>query len=244
MSPDVPYLTKGAIEDEAALLLAEFARDHHPIAAPPVPIDEIIELHLKLTFEMSDLRKLFGHGDVHGAIWFRAKKIAVDQQLDPVRNANMRGRFNFTLAHETGHWRLHRKFFLRGEGEQFLYDQSPAPADYVCRSSDKRPVEWQADSFASHLLMPRALVRQEWEQWHGSLDAIAIDDLDDRQTRLATELIRRGGAKTGKDAENDMILEHTCRPLAERFHVSPEAMRIRLEDFGFLLRKRMPSLFS
>jgi hypothetical protein len=40
-----------------------------------------------------------------------------------------------------------------------------------------------------------------------------------------------------------MVLEHCSRPLAEKFQVSAEAMRIRLEGMGFLLRKKEPSLF-
>ena len=42
---------------------------------PPVPIDEIIELHLKLEFGIRDLQRLFGFDDVHGAIWFRDRLI-------------------------------------------------------------------------------------------------------------------------------------------------------------------------
>jgi hypothetical protein len=40
-----------------------------------------------------------------------------------------------------------------------------------------------------------------------------------------------------------MVLEHCSRPLADRFQVSPEAMRIRLEGIGLLARQKEPSLF-
>jgi hypothetical protein len=81
-------------------------REHGEVVFPPVPTDEIIELHLKLEFEIRDLQTLFGFGDVHGAIWFREGLIAVDEQLDPARHPGKRGRYHFTLAHEAGHWRL------------------------------------------------------------------------------------------------------------------------------------------
>jgi hypothetical protein len=45
MSGDVPYLTKCVTESEAALVLAEFGREHRQVTASPVPIDEIVELH-------------------------------------------------------------------------------------------------------------------------------------------------------------------------------------------------------
>ena len=86
MKGSVPFLREEVIEGEAELLLAEFGREHGDVVCPPVPIDEIIELHLKLEFELRDLQTLFGFGDVHGAIWFRERLIAVDEQLDPARH--------------------------------------------------------------------------------------------------------------------------------------------------------------
>ncbi len=238
---DVPFLKKEVIEAEALSLLAEYGQ----VAAPPVPIDDIVELHLKLTFAIMDLQQIFGDGDVHGAIWFRAQRVGVDQSLDPARYPAKRGRYHFTLAHETGHWRLHRKYFLQRDDQNALFDAQDEKPDYVCRSSQKKlPVEWQADQFAANLLMPRTLVRQEWERWNGSLDSIVLTDIPDRQERLQAELVRRAGGKSGDDAEANMILENISRPLAEAFEVSPEAMRIRLEEIGFLLRKKEASLFA
>jgi hypothetical protein len=243
--PAVPYLSEKTIEAEADLLLAEFGRDHRPVVEPPVPIDDIVELQLKLTFEIRDLQKLFGFGDVHGAIWFREKRVAVDQHLDPSVHPKKRGRYHFTLAHEAAHWRLHRKFFIQPDGEQALFGGAEAKPDYVCRSSEKKlRVEWQADHFAARLLMPRKMVRDEWEQWHGRLEPIILTELPDRAERLRAELVRRGGTKPGPDGEADMILENVIRPFADRFQVSPEAMRIRLEEQGVLLRTKGVSLFG
>jgi Zn-dependent peptidase ImmA (M78 family) len=123
-------------------------------------------------------------------------------------------------------------------------DQGQQP-DYVCRSSEKKkPVEWQADQFAANLLMPRELVKQAWRNWHGSLEPITLEDLQDVRRRFLTaEVLRRGGPKAGDGIADDMVLEHISRALADRFQVSAEAMRIRLEGMGFLLRKKEPSLF-
>ena len=63
-------------------------------------------------------------------------------------------------------------------------DQKP---DYVCRSSEKKkPVEWQADQFAASLLMLCALVKEAWQDWHGSLEPIALDDLLDLRKNILT----------------------------------------------------------
>lgn len=244
MKDDVPFLRDRDIEQEAALLLAEYARDHQPILEPPVPIEDIVELHLKLTFELSDLEQLCGHRDVHGAIWVNEQRIAIDKQLDPMLYPMKRGRYHFTLAHETGHWRLHRKYFLKRD-ERLLFDNAVTPPDFIGRSGTKNRVEVQANQFAAYLLMPRPLVKQEWEKWHGSLDPIYLDQLGDRKLQLLqAEILRRGSAQPGKDGEEGLIMEHLSRPLAGRFQVSPEAMRYRLADLGFLARKKEASLFE
>lgn len=79
---EVPYLTDKVIEEEAALLLAEFCAQQRPVATPPIPIDDIIELHLKLQFEISDLQGLFRIADVHGAIWINDGRLGGDNSQD------------------------------------------------------------------------------------------------------------------------------------------------------------------
>ncbi|GIW56287.1 MAG: hypothetical protein KatS3mg082_2748 [Nitrospiraceae bacterium] len=246
MGAEVPYLKKDVIEEEAALVLSEYGQQFGPITAPPIPIDDIVELHLRLTLEILDLRQIFGFGDVHGAIWFRSQRVGVDQSLDPARNPAKRGRYHFTLAHEAGHWRLHRHLYLRNVGQPSLLPEFDQRPDYVCRSSEKKkPVEWQADQFAANLLMPRELVKKAWQEWRGNLEPIALDDLQEMRRQILTaEVLRRGGFKGGDRASDDMVLEHCSRPLADKFQVSAEAMRIRLEDMGLLLRKREATLFE
>lgn len=245
MSTDVPYLRKEVIESEAALVLAEYGREHGEIASPPIPVDEIVELHLKLTLEIADLQQILGFGDVHGAIWFRSKRVGIDLCLDPERNPAKRGRYHFTLAHEAGHWRLHRKLYLQDLNQPSLFSEQAQKPDYVCRSSEKKkPVEWQADQFAANLLMPRELVKKSWLEWHGNMEPIVLTDLGDMRRQILTaEVLRRGGFKASDSAADDMVLEHCSRPLGDKFQVSAEAMRIRLEGMGLLLRKREPSLF-
>lgn len=196
----VPYLPRPHVRRAAAVLLDEYggARSAH-VTAPPVPVEELLEVHLRLTFEIAGLRELFAAGDVLGAIWMADRTVRVDARLDPTVHPTMLGRYRYTLAHEAAHWCLHRRLFLR---------DTAAPA-FVCRAAHaKRPVEWQADYFAAHLLMPSHLLRAAWEDWHGNLCPAAFGDL--------------------------VAAEQFARPLAERFEVSAEAMRIRLEELELL----------
>ena len=231
-------------EDEAALLLAEYGREHGVVTAPPIPIDDIVEEYLKITVELRDLRAEFPEGDVLGAIYFNDKKIVIDESLVPEDFPSMRGRYHFTLAHELAHWRLHRHLYLRRAGERSLLpDGSPRP-DHILRDGKRDPKEYQANTLAACLLMPRDMLKRAWHEQYGSMDPIYLDDLRaKRQQILTAEVLRRGGFKSGEDAEDNMLLEHASRPLAETFEVSPDAMRIRLEGMKLLLRKKEPSLF-
>jgi len=228
--PDVPYLPEQHIEQHVAVLLAQFSDARDPITKPPVPIGDIVELHLRLTYEVEDLKALFGHPDVLGAIWFKEKIVRVDRSLDPHENTKMLGRYNFTLAHETGHWQLHRHHYTEDPNQAMLFGGRGKPA-FVCRSSQKPPAEWQADCFAGYLLMPRDLVLPAWEEWRGSIDPVCVDELPAVKFR------------PDENSNQSAALEMFCKPLAAHFEVSAEAMRIRLEKLGLLLREQPNTLF-
>lgn len=228
---DVPYLPKQHIEREAELVLAECAETIGAVTAPPVPIDDIVEVHLKLVIEMITMHELFPFGDVHGAIWMREQKVGVDTSLDPAVNPRKRGRYHFTLAHEAGHWRLHRKYYLEDVAQGRLFGDDLAKPAYVCRSGDTKPVEWQANQFAANLLMPRKMVYSAWENWRGNPHTVAVAEV--RHERAGAEGMTDEG-----------VMEEFCRPLADTFQVSPEAMRIRLHELELLVKTKTGSLFG
>lgn len=227
--PKPRFLTDQEFEDEAALLLAEYGNQHGQVTAPPVPIDDIVEGHLKLAIEYRDLRADYPEGDVLGCIWFNDKKIAIDMSLVPEEYPAMLGRYRFTLAHELAHWRLHRHIYLHRANEKSLFPSGGERPDHVLRSRQSDPLEFQANRLASCLLMPREMVKRAWHEWRGGMDPIYLPDLR---------------AEVGDYGTDEMVLENAVRPLAATFQVSAEAMRIRLEDMGFLLRKREASLFE
>jgi len=212
------------------LLLDEYAQTCNWQVSAPVPVEEILELHLKLAFAIEDLRALLHVDDVLGAIWFNEKEVRVDVRLDPSANPMLLGRYRFTLAHEAGHWRLHRQYYQEDPDQGKLFDGRGQLA-FICRSSMKPPTEWQADSFAGCMLMPRDVVRSVWQDWRGNLDPVALQQLP--------AVTINADSKENENA----TLERFCRPLAGQFEVSAEAMRIRLEKLGFLLREVPNMLF-
>jgi hypothetical protein len=192
------------------------------------------------------MHRLFNHRrsglgldpDILGAIWFDDRRIVIDESLDPEENPSKEGRYRFTLAHEGGgHWRLHRHLFAKDPAQVSLFNE-PAPSSVVCRSSQaKEPVEWQADFYASCLLMPRKLVMGAWDEM--------FPDRKPRVLRPETpighsyveidRMTDEFGNSIGAGAD-DFVLENFARPLAEQFMVSPIAMRVRLEKLGLLHR--------
>lgn len=245
-SAGVPFLHEKQIEREADLLLDEYALKFSPVANPPVPIDSIAELHLQLALEYLDMKSLFPMADVHGAIWFQQARIGIDQNLDPDANPSRRGRYHFTLAHEVGHWRLHRQHFVTNPAQRQLFDDGTPRPDVVCRSSEgNQPVEWQANAFASCLLMPRKLVYAAWSECRGVDDApVALSELRSLYGDVTEPWYHHGQLAVDQDSKDLAMKEAFCRPLADAFQVSPEALRIRLEHLKLLVPMKVKSLFQ
>jgi Zn-dependent peptidase ImmA (M78 family) len=245
MTKLVPYLSEEAIERDATALLNEYVQARGVVIKPPIPIEDIVEKHLKLGVEFDDMHRLFGvprdpdgEADILGAMYFDDGRIVIDESLDPEENPSKEGRYRFTLVHEGGgHWRLHRYLFAKDPAQSVLFGGPATPV--VCRSSQaKERVEWQADFYASCLLMPRKLVFAVWDEI-----------FPDRKQRVLQprNLISRPFVEVRRvewqigdfdcSEADDNAFDRIARSLAERFLVSPIAMRIRLEKLGLLLRE-------
>jgi hypothetical protein len=245
MHKQVPYIPEEAIERDSEALLAEYEHARNVTIAPPVPIEAIIEKHLKLRVEFDDTHKIFdlprppGQGvDILGAIFFDEARIVIDESLDPDENRAMEGRYRFTLAHEgCGHWRLHRHLFATNPAQAALFDQ-PAVPSFICRSSQaKEPVEWQAEFYASCTLMPRKLVFVVWDEMFPDRKRRVLQPVTPIDHPFV-EIARFNGGIPGAEftESDDAALDRFARPLAKRFLVSPMAMRIRLEKLGLVHR--------
>jgi Zn-dependent peptidase ImmA (M78 family) len=245
MGLKVAYMSDEAIEKDAQALLADYARERGMPIEAPIPIDDIIEKHLKIGIEFDDTHRLFGvprsgigfDPDILGAIFFDQKRIVIDESLDPDANPAKEGRYRYTTAHEVGHWRLHRGLFGKDPAQTSLLEPNAAPS-VVCRTSQaKERIEFQADLYASCVLMPRKLVFAAWDK--------AFPDRKQRVLQPATPIehpfveiarfeCRIPGAEFTET--DDQALDSFAKPFAEKFLVSPIAMRIRLERLGLLHR--------
>jgi hypothetical protein len=208
-----PFLPDVAVEASASALLAAHARRAASQIRPPVPVESILQDHLRLHLGFDDLRTSLGVPDVLGALYMDSGEVVIDQTLDPDEHSSALGRYRFTLAHEIGHWELHRALFAFQQRQDDLFAKPAAPS-IVCRTSQgKERIEQQADAFAAALLMPRSEVITHWQ-------------------RLTDGRI---GIRPG--ATRDDLIEIAVRPMAEVFEVSAQAMRIRLEGLGCCRRE-------
>ena len=131
----VPYIPDDAIERDAEALLAQYAHARGVEVKAPVPIEDIVEKHLKLRVEFDDLHRLLGvprgglglEPDIFGAIWAGNWRDRIDESLDPEERPAMEGRYRFTLGHEGGgHWRLHGPLVQASGDQNSLFGDSAA----------------------------------------------------------------------------------------------------------------------
>ena len=224
MQVQFPYLSTRHIVAAAEGLRVLALGEHSE--AVPVDLDVIVFEHLCERFELAvvddaDLPDVEGHM-VLGRTTMRPGRIEINRQL---RHSSERGRFRFTLAHEIGHWILHRDCVLAAVDAPSLFDDAPSATITTLHRADKgtRPrEEIQADLFAAALLIGRQPLHREVHARFGT----------DGIRRLLLEHQSSPGGDLGR-----MIAKHRVAglsPLHEAFDVSVEAMRVALDSRGYL----------
>ena len=138
-------MTKETIEQQATQILRE-----EKISRPPIKSEVLAEFHFGLDFDCCKLNETELAG-----LKIAEKKIYINESRADELAANV-GLKNFTIAHELGHWVLHRN--LTGE-----------------RTTQ---MEREADWFATCLLMPEKWVREEFSKLTDWLPAeMKVDSL-------------------------------------------------------------------
>lgn len=217
----VPFLRPPELNDAATELLHCYGEWRRQPAVPPIDVDEIVEGYLGLVLEVVDLKRRLGMDDVLGATWFREDRVCIDQSLE-----GKQARFAFTVAHEIGHWQLHRPLF---EMEKLTLPLFPSAAGVaagpavVCRSSERKaPAEWQADQFAARLLMPAAAVLSTARHLFGDNIPVVVESLSAaRKARVLDPRLR--------SVADDVIASGSF------LNVSNEAMCYRLLELKLVL---------
>ena len=213
----VPWISKKKIAQKATDLIDNFQALAKYEVKPPIPVEDIIERYLGLTLLYDDLYEVFGR-DVLGAVYVESKAICINERLF---ESSAEGRLVFTIAHEVGHWVLHRQHIEAQEKDgsrQIIVSK---------KGNSKETIEWQADYFASCLLMPEKEIREAFEKVCAPEAIVVKNSLNDSN---------EGSGEEPFVEQWPFIAAAMCE--AGGFsNISKHAMIIRLQDLGLLVNK-------
>lgn len=186
----LPYLK---IEDAAN----EFLAKHHAEGTVPIPVDYILEFELGL--DVVTHRDLFQKESIDAFLSSDFTELHIDED----HYLGQTNRSRFTIAHEIGHFVLHKEIVSKCKT---IEDWK---ALILGAGKERDIYEYQANDFAGCLLMPRGLVLTEFE----------------RHKQIAAEKFK----ELGLDLPGDPLLAgYVANDIAKIFDVSAEASEIRL----------------
>jgi Zn-dependent peptidase ImmA (M78 family) len=209
----VPYMERQEVEERAFNILSEIQ-----YKSGAVPLDTICDLLGRSGLVVRRNSQLVK--GVLGQISFGPDIIDIDDS-----QASTPQRARFTMAHELGHFALdHQRFMVR---ESCYKEDIDVEDSGTVNLKDVRRMEWQANYFASCLLLPKEQFEKEFF----------------RQA-LLHELSDRGYGLLFLDDQRcniDTFYKVTA-PMMQKFLVSRSVVKLRLLKLGFLNEaQRMPN---
>jgi Zn-dependent peptidase ImmA (M78 family) len=214
----VPWMSKDKIAGRAYDVLVDYQALVGREVQPPIPVEDIIERYLGLNLSFENLEEALDMRGVLGATYVRSRRVCINENLLEKR---YEGRMIFTCAHEAGHWVLHR--YLVEEAKRF----GPRNDTIICRKKNaKLPIEWQADYFATSLLMPEDDVRSAFCMACDT-DVLVLNNV----------LSSLGGTALCIDpcVQNWTLIADVVREAGGFSNVSKQAMMIRMLELGLVV---------
>ena len=215
----VPWMSKEKINNKALALLSDYQKIQGHNVGPPIPVESIIEQHLNVKIGFVDFENKLGMKGVLGATYVQDRMICINEKLLDDRSE---GRLNFTWAHEAGHWMLHRHLVKP------IPNQGSINKIIFCRSINAGlPIEWQADYFASCILMPEEDVRSAFNETFGPAPLKLLN----------IKSCYKGPLCFDPCIENWPLIADAIRAAGNFNNVSKQAMITRLQHLGLLINR-------
>lgn len=197
-----PYIGSSEIK-----IKADEFRDKYWNNNLPIDIEKIIDVDLKVSIiPLPNLEKLCDTNALIASDW---ESLYVDKEL--FEDGRRQNRLRFSLAHELGHFILHKNFYQGlkiGSIEDFYSFIEMIPGEQYGY------LETQANKFSGHLLVPRDLLEAEiTEKIEDVKGKIDIDKMD-----------------------KFLIKSYISNPLSKKFGISQESMEIILGEVEFFRR--------
>lgn len=117
----------------------------------PIPVEELVEYE-----GLGLIRTRFDDGEIAGVINLETKYLLVSSTDSETRQ-------RFTIAHELGHWMLHKEQMKENKNLAVLYRKP------LGREEDS--LEQEANCFAANLLVPEDMLK---EALHRNLDEVSL----------------------------------------------------------------------
>ena len=178
-----------------------FLEKYHASFSTPVPIERIVEIDLQIS--IVPLKGLLARESIDAFLSHDFSELYID--YDHYMGQTNRSRF--TLAHEVGHYVLHRDVVAQitsvEQWRRFILGEGTGRAVY----------EIHADNFAGCLLMPRDQIRAEYE--------IQKKTVEDRFRAARLDI-----------PDKSTLLSFMANEIAKKFDVSPKAAEIRLSKIS------------
>jgi hypothetical protein len=211
----VPWLPKRQISRVAESVIAGYENKIGRNLTPPISVEEIIENYLHIRLGTMNFETHLGMKGVLGATYVGARVICIDESFS---QTGLEGRYTFTCAHEVGHWVFHRQYAKE------VNRNRPQELSIICHSERARePIEWQADYFASCLLMPEEAVKATFARMCGS-KPILLENV--RGTILSSAFFIE------PCVQNWPLIAGATIEAGGLKNASKQAMIIRLQDLG------------
>ncbi len=194
-------MTKFLPPPEIEAAAEEFLRKHNPDRTIPIPIEEILDLQLRIN--IIPVPGLFNHS-IDAFLSVDLKNLYVDQ--DHLERRINRARF--TLAHEAGHLSLHSAYLL----SQKIESVENWKRIVLGQGSGRDSMETQANMFAGFLLMPTAHLEQEFE-------------------KIKADLRKHPDFKDRALPDDVLLAPYAAINIAKFFDVSDDAAQYRLMNW-------------
>ncbi|MCU7810711.1 MAG: ImmA/IrrE family metallo-endopeptidase [Candidatus Thiodiazotropha sp. (ex Notomyrtea botanica)] len=214
----VPIINRSEIERRAIKFLEYFREDclKHPQMAPLGTICKSLsdEHGVKFIYQ-ADLGSTPQGYKYRGRFHLPTTTIYIDKSLEPFSP-----RFNFTLAHELGHFVFHRKLDLSNilKNEDIVDTSRDLILDQMDENNPRTWLEWQANKFASSLLMPA----------HPLKTAVISKQMELGITR------NRGKIYLSRSKNSYSDYNQQIDHLIEIFQTSKSSLRLRLKELFIL----------
>lgn len=159
----------------------KFLDKYVPDRQIPIPIEEIVEFELDIQIiPLPYLKRRLN--DIEACMFSNMEEIAVDQNV----LENIPLRYRFTLAHEIGHYVLHRSIY---ESASFANVDEWIEFNSNMPEKEHSWFEYQADAFAGLLLVPNVQFLSKINSIKDKMQEnnIDIQNLSDRERVVIIE---------------------------------------------------------